>query len=117
MPFIPVPTSQSPIGIKGMCCDAITAHMVIVAIRYMILAVERFQNTENGTHEELFYGLQREIVNKMMDCAIFLLLDVMLESVKECFHATEEKMNKLITVFVSKLSEPWKCRFQLPGKA
>ena len=91
--------------------------MVIVAIRYMILAVERFQNTENGTHEELFYGLQREIVNKMMDCAIFLLLDVMLESVKECFHATEEKMNKLITVFVSKLSEPWKCRFQLPGKA
>ena len=34
--------------------DAITAHMVIVAIRYMILAVERFQNTDNRSLEELF---------------------------------------------------------------
>ena len=96
--------------------DAITAHMVIVAIRYMILAVERFQNTDNRSLEELFYGIQREIVNEMMDCAIILLLDIMLESVKEYFHATDEKMNQLVIVFVSKLPEPWKCRFQVPNQ-
>ncbi|MEH2951367.1 transposase, partial [Sporofaciens sp. JLR.KK001] len=33
--------------------DAITSHMVIVAIRYMILAIERFQNTDNRSLEEL----------------------------------------------------------------
>lgn len=35
--------------------DAITAHMVIAAIRYMILAVTRFENTDNHKHE--FFSL------------------------------------------------------------
>ena len=43
--------------------DVITSHMVIVAIRYMILAIERFRNTDNRTIEELFYAVQREIIN------------------------------------------------------
>jgi len=62
--------------------DAITAHMVVVSVRYMLLAVERFYNTDNRTLEGLFYGMQREIMNEMMDCAIILILDVMLDSIR-----------------------------------
>ncbi|MBQ9438135.1 MAG: hypothetical protein IJU50_07355, partial [Lachnospiraceae bacterium] len=89
----------------------------VVEIRYMVLAVERFQNTDNRSLEELFYGVQREIANEMMDCAIVLLLDIMLESVKECFHATEEKIDQLVVMFVNKLPDVWKCRFQIPNQA
>ena len=46
--------------------DAITSHMIIVAIRYMILAVIRFDNTDNRGIEEIMYGIQREIINKMI---------------------------------------------------
>ena len=34
--------------------DALTSHMVVVAIRYMILAVERFRNSDRRSLEDLF---------------------------------------------------------------
>ena len=97
--------------------DAITAHMVVVSIRYMILAVERFNNTDNRTIEELFYGVQRAIINDMMDCAIIIILDVMLESVRQYFDATEEQINGLVTTFIESLPTPWRQRFTLPAAA
>lgn len=97
--------------------DAITAHMVIVSIRYMILAVERFYNTDNRSLEELFYGIQRDIINEMMDCAIVLILDVMLQSVRQYFNASEEQINGLICTFISNLPTQWKERFRMPDAA
>lgn len=94
--------------------DAITAHMVIVAIRYMILAIARFENTDTRGIEEIMYGIQREIINKMMDCAIILIIDAFLDSVRECFGATEAQINELVCSFISKLPEVWRSRFTLP---
>lgn len=94
--------------------DAITAHMVFVAIRYMILAVTRFENTDNRGIEEIMYGIQREIINEMMDCAIILIIDTLLDSVREYFGATESQINELVSVFISKLPEVWRCRFTTP---
>ena len=85
--------------------DAITAHMVIVAIRYMILAVTRFENTDERGIEEIMYGIQREVINKMMDCAVILIIDTLLESIRVCFGATEDQINELVCVFISKLPE------------
>lgn len=97
--------------------DAITSHMVVVAIRYMILAVERFHNTDNRTIEELFYGVQREIIAEIMDAAIVLIIDTLLDSVRQCFHATEEQINELVCVFIEKLPSSWQKRFRLPAEA
>ncbi len=97
--------------------DAITAHMVIVSIRYMILSVERFQNTDNRSLEELFYGIQREIIDEVMNSALILLLDIMLESVKDYFNATEEQINELVYRFIDKLPTVWKNKFQLSKSA
>lgn len=97
--------------------DAITSHMVMVAIRYMILATERFKNSDNRSIEELFYGVQREIVNKFMDCAIVLMIDTLLDSVREYYHAPETQIAELVCLFISKLPENWKSRFQIPGIA
>ena len=95
--------------------DAITSHMVIVAIRYMILVVERFKNTDNRSLEELFYGVRRDIINEMMDCAITLILDAMLDSVRQFFNATEDQIDKLIVTFVGNLPKQWKSRFNIAG--
>ncbi len=97
--------------------DAITAHMVIVAIRYMILAVERFNNTDNRSLEELFYEVQRDVMNEMMHSDIKLLLDLMLECVKNCFNATDDQISELICAFIDKLPNSWKEHFLLPETA
>jgi hypothetical protein len=94
--------------------DAITAHMVIVAIRYMILAVIRFDNTDDRGIEEIMYGIQREIINQMLDCAVILIIDTLLDSVRECFGVSEDKINELVRVFISKLPEAWRKRFAVP---
>ena len=97
--------------------DAITSHMVVVAIRYMMLAVERFNNTDTRTIEELFYGLQRQVINEMMDCALMIILEIMLESVRRTFNASDEQMDSLISNFVSNLPAQWKAKFSFPDAA
>ena len=56
--------------------------MVIMAIRYMILAVIRFENTDECGIEEIMYWIQREVINKMMDCAVILIIDMLLGSIR-----------------------------------
>lgn len=97
--------------------DAITSHMVIVAIRYMILAVERFNNTDNRSIEELFYCVKREIINEITDSAIILMIDTLLDSVKEFLGLSNDQITALVQIFVNKLPGKWKDRFQLPEAA
>ena len=88
--------------------------MVIVAIRYMILAVIRFDNTDDRGIEEIMYGIQREIINQMLDCAVLLIIDTLLDSVRECFGVSEDRINELVRVFISKLPAAWRKRFAVP---
>ena len=97
--------------------DAITSHMVVVSIRYMILAVERFNNSDNRSVEDLFYQVQRDIINQVHNAAIVTLLDILIDSVRDFFHATEEQINAMICTFVDRLPDAWKCRFQRPNSA
>ena len=97
--------------------DAITSHMVIVAIRYMMLAIERFNNTDDRTIEEFFYNLKREVFNEMLDFALTLILDIMLESVRKTFNASDDQLDALILNFVSSLPDQWKVKFSLPNAA
>ena len=97
--------------------DAITSHMVIVAIRYMILELVRFHNEDHRTLEDLFHQVQREVINAMMDTAIIIIVDALLNAVRKCFNATEEQMNLLLVEFIVELPESWKSRFQLPASA
>ena len=91
--------------------------MVIVAIRYMILTVERFNNTDGRTIEEFFYNLKREVFNEMLDFALTLILDIMLESVRKTFNASDDQLDALILNFVSSLPDQWKVKFSLPNAA
>ena len=97
--------------------DAITSHMVVVAIRYMVLAVERFKNSDSRSIEDLFYGVQREMADELMDCAVVLMIDTLLDSIREYYGASESQVEGLVCLFISKLPENWKKRFQIPKTA
>ena len=97
--------------------DAITSHMVIVALRYMILELARFQNGDHRTLEDLFHQVQREVINSMIDTAIVIIVDALLNAVRKCFNATEEQMHQLLAEFINELPALWKARFQLPVSA
>ena len=91
--------------------------MVTVAIRYMILAAWRFNNTDDRTIEEFFYDLKREVFNEMLDYALTLILDIMLESIRKTFNASDDQMDTLILDFVSSLPDQWRAKFSLPNAA
>ena len=86
-------------------------------IRYMILELARFHNGDHRTLEDLFHQVQREVINAMMDTAIIIIVDALLNAVRKCFNATEEQMNLLLVEFIGELPESWKSRFQLPASA
>ena len=91
--------------------DAITSHMVIVSIRYMVLAMERFWNTDNRTIEELFFEVQREVISQMIDTAIIIVLDALLDSVRKFFGASEEQIENLVHNFINELPRVWQKKF------
>ena len=97
--------------------DAITSHMVIVALRYMILAVAKFYNSNDWTIEDLFYGLQQDLIQDKVDREVILLIDAFLDSVREYFGATEQQMDALVHSFINKLPKYWQDRFTLPDAA
>ena len=83
----------------------------------MILEHARFKNSDNRTIEDLFYQVQREVVNSIMDTAIVIIVDALLNAVRKCFNVTEEQMDQLLIEFVNELPTSWKSRFQLPASA
>ena len=83
----------------------------------MILEHTRFQNSDNRTIEDLFYQMQREVVNSIMDTAIVIIVDALLNAFRKCFNVTEEQMDQLLIEFVNELPALWKSRFQLPASA
>ena len=91
--------------------------MVIVALRYMILAVAKFYNSSDWTIEDIFFGIQQDLIQDKVDREVVLLIDALLDSVRECFGATEQQMNELLHNFINKLPIHWQERFALPETA
>ena len=95
--------------------DAITAHMVIVALRYIILSMKQFNDSVNRSVYELFYGVQREIINEMINSAIKSILDALFESIRDYFGVSEKQIDELVCIFIDKLPDTWKRKFTKPN--
>lgn len=64
-----------------------------------------------------YTDLSGEIVNEFMDCAIVLMVDTLPDSIREYYNASEVQIAELVCLFISKLPENWKNRFQVPKVA
>ena len=83
--------------------DALTAHVSLVFIRYMFLALQERLCEDGRSFGELFFSVVDEIADISFDNAIRLIIDLLLQSVKEVFGFADSKLDMLADDFRRKL--------------
>ena len=85
--------------------DALTAHTTVVFVRYILLALEQRNATDQRTFGELFLMMVDELADISFSHSLCLILEAMMESICEVFHASEEQCSRLMEAFLSRLPE------------
>lgn len=85
--------------------DALTAHVSVVMVRYMILAVFQRQNDDHRALGELFYVMLTEIEDISFQQSLMILAEAMFESVRALFGITDAQLEILEADFYSRLPE------------
>ena len=75
---------------RSLSYDAMTAHVAIVFARYMLLSIEQRKDTDERSICELFYVLCDELADITYSESLHLIVNAMLESLRELFHFTDE---------------------------
>ena len=83
--------------------DALTAHVTIVFVRYMFLALEQRIATDQRTFGELFLAVVDELEDISFSYSFQLIMTILLESVREVFQASDEQISSLTETFFSRL--------------
>ena len=90
---------------RSLSYDALTAHTVIVFVRYMLLALEQRTATDERTLGELFLMMVDELDDISFSQSLQLIFAAMIESVCAVFHPTEEQIDLLTENFISRLPQ------------
>ena len=83
--------------------DAMTARLSIVCVRYMMLSVYQRANSDERSLGELFWSYVAEVSEISFDNAFYLIINAMLETVKEFFHVSDEQMAEFMEAFINRL--------------
>ena len=102
-------TCKSMLNLVGEChslsYDALTAHVAIVFVRYMLLAISGRQNTDLRTLGELFFFLSDEMADISFARSFMLIMESVFESIYRNFTFTDKQLNAFIADFVLGLPE------------
>ena len=88
---------------RSLSYDALTAHVSVVFVRYMMLAVTQRCNTDDKTVCELFYRLMDELDDITFSQSMRIIIDALMDTVMEHFHITEQQLEDFTTSFVQRL--------------
>ena len=83
--------------------DALTAHLAIANVRYMMLCVFQRANTDHRSLGELFYLYVQEVAEITFDHSMKLIMIAMLSAVKEFFKVSDEQMTLFVQSFINDL--------------
>jgi hypothetical protein len=84
--------------------EAITAHTAIVAIRFMILAVEQRQNVDNRrTPGDLFFLFQDEVRDITFNDALVILIRELINFVVKQTGIDKDTLDSMVQLFISTL--------------
>lgn len=78
--------------------DALTAHVAVVFVRYMFISLEQRKDCDDRSLGELFYNMIVTYSESM-----FLLVEVMVSTVKELLKLSDEQIQLLVDEFYNKL--------------
>ena len=85
--------------------DAFTCHLSIVCVRYIILAVNQRAASDDRTLGELFWMMTAEAAQISFNETLTLILEALLDTVKEFFAISDEQMEAFTLRFFSKLPQ------------
>ena len=88
---------------RSLSYDALTAHVSVVFVRYMMLAVTQRCNTDDKTICELFYRLMDELDDITFNQSMRIIIDALMDTVMEHFHITEQQLEDFTTSLVQRL--------------
>ena len=85
--------------------DALTCHLAIVCVRYMILSVCQRASTDDRTIGELFWLIAAEAAEISFNNTLALILEALLDTVREFFAVSEVQMEAFTQRFLTKLPQ------------
>lgn len=85
--------------------DALTAHTAIVFTRYMLLALEQRQNSDQRTLGELFFYLVDEMADITFSRSFYILMEALVASLQEILKLTDDQISAFVSDFESRLPE------------
>ncbi len=83
--------------------DALTAHVSLVFIRYMLLSLQQRNNSDDRTISELFLLMIDELADITFAHALQLIVDIMLQIIQEQFGLSDAQLEVLVTDFIGRL--------------
>ncbi len=100
-------TSKSYLHLVSEChslsYDALTAHVAIVLVRYMMIALEQRKEEDFRSLGEIFFYFIDELADITFAESLRILLKAMFECIYTIFQVTEEQINAFIEMFISRL--------------
>ena len=85
--------------------DALTAHVAIVFVRYMMIALEQRKDEDFRSLGEIFFYFTDELADITFAESLQLLLKAMFECIYAIFQVTKEQMDTFIEMFIKRLPE------------
>lgn len=83
--------------------DAFTCHLAIVCVRFMILSVNQRASSDDRTLGELFWIMTAEAAEISFSKTLALILEALLDTVREYFAVSDEQMEAFTQAFLSRL--------------
>ena len=87
----------------GLSYDGLTAHVSMVFVRYMLLAVLKRDEEDARTIGELFYLMVSEVADVTCQESMLILATAMLITLEDVFRISEEQAVALYMRFIQKL--------------
>lgn len=85
--------------------DAFTCHLAVVCVRYMVLAVSHRASSDDRTLGELFWLMTAEAAEISFTESLSLILNALLNTVKEFFAVSDEQMEAFTQRFLVNLPQ------------
>ena len=83
--------------------DALTAHVSLVFIRYMLLSLQQRNSSDDRTISELFLLMIDELADISFGYALQLIVDIMLHAIQEHFGLSDDQLNDFMLKFIDRL--------------
>ena len=93
--------------------DALTAHVSLVFIRYMLLSLQQRNSSDDRTISELFLLMIDELADITFGHALQLIVDIMLQMIQERFGLSDDQLDQFLADFVGRLPVSYQHALQL----